>query len=476
VHPSIGKTLQKFHTQIHHQKKKKKMRTLNDLDILLKGYPEYNQQQIHVTRINVQGSHNTRESTVKRAFKSATQATTLSELSKALNQGISASNDLNVHKTVVARVDADENDPNGVVINVSVTEKERKPVISVGAEVTDRGTVTANAACKVRSLAGFGEEYAIQVDLTPQKNIGFVGKATVPMYPTLCGSISLSAYTLMKERVTQLMQSSTDGISLSARINPSHEFIYRLDSRKVSNIRTTADDKVPVLFQDSQMWGEVQDQSISSSVTHVYTSDNLDDPIIPSSGYKLRLNTTYSGIGGGNTQYIKHFGKSSFYIPVKKNWLTTAFHTTWGIGKPENKENTLYLNDRFTHDSIRGYQNLGEYNPNSNEEYGGNVLAVGMASLIAPVPVSFLRNELGMHVHAFFNTGNVDTYDFKRGDPKQFWEKFRNGLQSSYGVGVMMMFALGRVEFNYCRPYMLPHQTLSSTRPFKNFEFRFVLE
>jgi len=300
------------------------------------------------------------------------------------------------------------------------------------------------------------------------------------MYPTTEGSISLIAHLRTPYKVSKLMTSFSNGFSIVVNVNNHHSFAYNLDFRRNENYSTTnfylakkdaSDSEKPT---ESQMWTEVQPQSIKSSISHTYNYSTLDNPSYPSKGFKFGITNTLSGLFGyGDVNLASTLMKYTVYVPVVKNQLTASLGTKIGFAVPLGKYGAISLNDRFT-SSVRGYQTLGKFNPATEEEYGGNVLATGVARIITPVPIDFLRKALGMQFHAFFNAGNVVKYDFKQDYSNTLWNTFMNGLQSSYGAGVAMNLPIGRMEFNWCRPYLFKGQKLEHS--FKNWEWKFVVD
>lgn len=336
---------------------------------------------------------------------------------------------------------------------------------------------------------GLGEQLDVEATMNQDKHVSFLSRIKLPFVPMLDGSLALSAYTRVPERLSTLMTSSTNGAALTAKLNKNHTLEYRVDSRANQNYNafvskkvligdidedsdTVADVEAKKALPDSKLWSEVSAHSVNASLTHNYTMNALDDNVSPSSGAKISLSTSVSGLANvGDVHMASSVLKSHIYVPIVKNVLTGSIHTTVGAAVPFG-EHSISLNDRFRFERVRGYNTLGAVNSETSEEYGGNVVGTAAVRLSAPVPVPFLGDQLGMKIHTFAHTGNVENYDFKKGgDSKQFIEKFKSGLHSSYGAGFFFNLPIGRVEFNWCKQYSATRETGAP-----KFEWKFMSE
>ena len=346
----------------------------------------------------------------------------------------------------------------------------------------------------MRSTLGLGEQVDLETTINQDKHVSFLSRIKFPFVPTLDGYLALSGYTRVPDRLTPLMSSSSNGVALTAKLNDRHSLEYRFDSRTnhnhnvfvskkvivadIDNSETSDEDKdvqASKLLPDSELWSEVSPHSINASLTHNYTVNALNSNTSPTSGAKLSLSTSVSGLGNvGDVHLASSILKTHIYVPIVKNVLTGSVHATVGGAVPLGKDNAVSLNDRFRFERIRGYTTLGASHPETSEEYGGNVVGNAAVRLSAPVPIAFLRDQFGMRLHTFAQTGNVINYDFKKegNDSKRLIEQFKSGLQTSYGAGFFFNLPIGRMEFNWCKQYSPTAAASGSPK----FEWKFFNE
>ncbi|MGI9317148.1 MAG: BamA/TamA family outer membrane protein, partial [bacterium] len=109
--------------------------------------------------------------------------------------------------------------------------------------------------------------------------------------------------------------------------------------------------------------------------------------------------------------------------------------------------------------TVRGYKenSLGPLD-NFNNPYGGNMLVVGQAELILPIPRSWQSRSRFV---LFYDVGNTfsteETIDWFRADgttplPDDFYDFDTDGLRESYGIAVQWLAPLGLFKFSYGIP------------------------
>jgi outer membrane protein assembly factor BamA len=168
---------------------------------------------------------------------------------------------------------------------------------------------------------------------------------------------------------------------------------------------------------------------------------------------------------------------ADIFVPLFKQFLVAAVNVSIGAVKPIGGETTVSLSDRFF-EQVRGYKVVGAFDSETLEQHGGNVKASATARLIlrSAAIERFLNNissPLKMHAHAFVNAGNVAQVDFDK-DYAKTAQDFLQGLQASYGIGIVLGLFFGRFEFNYSIPIDIRGVTTAQNKYFNNFGIHFV--
>ena len=220
--------------------------------------------------------------------------------------------------------------------------------------------------------------------------------------------------------------------------------------------------------------------SVKSSVSHVWTRDRRDNPLLPSRGY---LNRTMLELAGwGPLQGDVAFGKAEVEaqgaIPVPVPGMKSESGMTFTTGL---RAGLLYplplglssdtkpsrINDRFQlggPTDVRGFRLSGLGPHDGKDAVGGDVYAAGSANLLLPIPRVGLDRPF--RFQAFLNGGRLlalkqpskegsDSQKVTRAISSTISE-LGNGLPSmSAGFGLVYAAPMARVELNFSLPLVL---------------------
>ncbi|KAL9657243.1 hypothetical protein ABK040_011465 [Willaertia magna] len=471
-------------------------KTYNPLDPILSVNPEAKEQSVVLSSILVRGLEKTKDVMIKKAFKEATEAKSLEELNQAISVGLERSRKLGVLSHMNVVLDSDNNNNVVMVLDCKETSSKR---FSIGSTVNDKGQAKGEVSFGYRNLIGYADTWDLDTNFD-KSGLTLIGRAVFPQSFNRNGSLQLSTYLMGSRRLTNYLQEKSNGISVRAQINDRHTLSYDFEVRTNEDVnalfrKSTSNNFISRWFNTksttnenqeeeedksikSQLWNEVREKSIKSSLSHTYKLDLRDNFVTPTSGLNLKLIQSIAGLSGD----VKHYSfdlNSEVFIPLYKNLLVGSLQLNTGVVIPLDREKDTFisLNDRFI-DQVRGFPEVGEVHPLTLEPLGGNVKAIATGRLYFPFPITLLRDLFGLHCQVFCDVGNVaNIRDYSSNGIKEFKQSFINGLHCSYGVGLALMLSFGRLEFNFAKPSNVLNDRVhlpSTFNNFKQFSFRFV--
>lgn len=226
---------------------------------------------------------------------------------------------------------------------------------------------------------------------------------------------------------------------------------------------------------------EAAGDSVKSSITHTWTHDQRDYPILPSRGYYAKTSSEIAGWGplGGDVAFwkseVEAQGAMPIPVPGVKGDSGVSFTSGLraGILYPlplglDSKPEPSRLNDRFQIGGpadVRGFRLSGLGPRDGADALGGDVYAAGSANLLVPIP------RVGLHkpfrFQAFINGGRL--LALKQSEKKDDGAsqsvsqnlystvaELGNGLPSmSAGVGLVYAHPAARFELNFSLPLVI---------------------
>lgn len=229
--------------------------------------------------------------------------------------------------------------------------------------------------------------------------------------------------------------------------------------------------------------------SFKSSLTHSWTLDRRDYPLLPTRGYLLKTTTELAGIGplAGDVAFGKLEAESQGNIPIPIPGLsdseTTGISLTTslrgGLLMPltlQNQSNPTQsrINDRFFlggPTDVRGFRFSGMGPRDGNDAVGGDVYAAGGASLLFPFPK--IGKDKPLRFQAFINGGRLlalqgsvsssGSENKPRMSNQDVSTSLRNtlaelgnGLPScAAGIGLVYALPVARFELNFSLPLVV---------------------
>lgn len=231
--------------------------------------------------------------------------------------------------------------------------------------------------------------------------------------------------------------------------------------------------------------------SLKSSITHTFTRDRRDNPLLPQSGYLLRTVSELAGWGplDGDVTFAKTEVEASGALPVALPGAKEAGGSRVSVGGGL-RLGVLYplpagysltgaaqpsrINDRFQlggPTDIRGFK-LGGLGPHDGaDSVGGDVFAAGSVNMLVPLPATGPESPLRLQL--FANAGRLVALNGKgkakesrEGLPMDSATVFRsvasalgelaNGLPSlAAGFGLVYAHPVARFELNFSLPLAL---------------------
>ncbi|KAF3037330.1 hypothetical protein E8E12_003923 [Didymella heteroderae] len=244
-----------------------------------------------------------------------------------------------------------------------------------------------------------------------------------------------------------------------SRTGHEHSFGYSGIWRQVTSL---ADNASPTVRADAG-------DSFKSSLTHTWTNDKRDYPLLPSSGYLMKTVSELAGFSalGGDASFFKTEAESQVALPFGSTGITLTAGLRGGLLYPLAPGGSR-INDRFQlggPNSVRGFR-LGGLGPHDGADaVGGDVFAAGGASLLLPVPR--VGKETPLRVQAFINGGRLLALKGAKSDDGTFAGDARESLKKAFsdlkaelpsaaaGVGLVYAHPIARFEINFSLPLVM---------------------
>lgn len=188
--------------------------------------------------------------------------------------------------------------------------------------------------------------------------------------------------------------------------------------------------------------------------TLAWSDNNLDRALFPTSGYANRASLEVA-MPGSELSYYKALLQTRWYKPFSEDDRSLILGLKGRLGYADTFDDKTY--PFFKHffagglRTVRGFENnsLGPRDSN-NDPFGGNIIAVGSAELIFPMP--FLEKQDGWRTLFFFDAGNVFTTKCLQSSSENSncveGVEF-DDIRYSAGVGLSWLSPLGPLSFSF---------------------------
>jgi outer membrane protein insertion porin family len=212
-----------------------------------------------------------------------------------------------------------------------------------------------------------------------------------------------------------------------------------------------------------------------------WTFDTRNRALFANDGARHTLSTSMT-VPGSDVEYFYSNYRYNQYIPLNR-YFTFAFNGKLGYGEALGDTTSLPPYKNFFAggpDTVRGFKenSLGPLDT-LNNPYGGNLLVVGQAEIILPIPVSWQsrsRFVLFYDIGNVFSTEDILFFNSNLSSqlPSDYYGFDFDELRQSYGIAAQWLAPLGLFKFSYGIPVndfqgnpndnLLPDQT-------ENFQF-----
>lgn len=252
-----------------------------------------------------------------------------------------------------------------------------------------------------------------------------------------------------------------------------HELGYSATWRQITSLASNAS---PTVRMDAG-------DTMKSSLSHTWTHDKRDNPLLPNRGYFLKTMSELAGVGPlrGDVGFGKLEMESQAALPIPipgtKGDSGIAFTAglrggllyPFAIGGAKNAIPSR-VNDRFQlggPTDVRGFKMSGLGPHDGQDAVGGDVYAAGGASLLFPLP--HVGKDTPLRLQAFVNAGRLLALrgrskneegpgaglDGKatRDNMRKTLDELKNGLPSAAaGIGLVYAHPMARFELNFTLP------------------------
>ncbi len=211
---------------------------------------------------------------------------------------------------------------------------------------------------------------------------------------------------------------------------------------------------------------EAQGKSMKSYVTGTYTWDNLDNPMLPTNGFRGQLEGEIAGLGG-DVYFASVEAHGWYFIPLYEESVVLKLEGNAGQMVPFAGDD-VPLQDRYFKgaDTFRGFQPAGVGprqvgNDGQTDAIGGTTYAIGTVEVNFPLG---LPEEWGIAGSVFSDFGTVfgsetKSEDMNTGqciyDPVKNCKVFDTAsLRASIGAGIVWQSPFGPLRFEGAYPLL----------------------
>lgn len=393
------------------------------------------------------------------------------------------------HREPVVRLsDARSSDQNaaGTDLDIAISVKEKSRLIfKAGTDVGNAEgsaytnalwrnmfggaeTLSVNASAGTRTRSAYSAAFTTPVNSNPDVRLTVEGLASSTQKPWASHEEVLKGGTTRLAWLARPADSTTPGSPTDT-----HTLSYSHIWRQLTGL---ADVASPTVRADAG-------DSLKSSITHTFTRDRRDNPMLPQNGYLIRTTSELAGWGPlkGDVSFAKSEVEVSGATPVRLPGVSVGAGLRMGVMCPlpsgyslSGKALPSRINDRFQlggPTDVRGFTQGGLGPRHGVDAVGGDVYAAGGVNMLLPVPragpTSPLRLQLfanGGRLVALQNTAaggrqegrgrgkGMDSANVVHGLSSAIGE-LGNGLPSmAAGVGLVYAHAVARFELNFSLP------------------------
>lgn len=409
----------------------KKDRTV-DLNFVINEGP-----RVFVQRIDVNGNTRTLDKVIRRQMKVSEGDPFLLTKIKKSEQSIK---DLGFFEDVKV-TNTEGSQPDQSVVTVDVKEKSTGE-ISIGAGFSSTDGPLGDFSIRERNLLGKGQDlrFGLQASArTQQYDISF----TEPYFMERDLAAGVDIFRTTRDNQDQ---SSFDEARTGLNLRMGYALSEDLRQRWTYGINQTEITGVPATA--SRFVKEQKGTTLTSSIGHEMMLDKRDSKLNPTTGYYIRLNNDFAGLGG-DSKYIRTKIGGAYFLPIADKWtLTTGAEAGYIFGLGQN----VRINDRFFlgGENLRGFEFAGvgprDLTGTADDSLGGNRFARTRVEMSFPTG---LPDEFGVRGRVFNDAGILDEVDATPLPGENF--KQDSALRMSVGAGVTWASPFGPIGIDLAK-------------------------
>jgi len=363
--------------------------------------------------------------------------------------------------------------PTDIDIYLSVREKSRI-LLKTGTDVGNaEGSAYANLLA--RNLFGGAETLNLNASLGTRTRSAYQASFETPFLsnPDFRGETGGLVSSTQKSWSSheEVLKGGWAKLRWIARGGSRHELGYNGVWRQITGLAGNASPTVR---------GDAGD-SVKSSISHTWMSDQRDNPILATRGHYMKTNLELAGWGPlqGDVAFGKAEAETQAAVPIPIPGIEGDSGVSFTAGLRggflyplplgfDTKPTPSRINDRFQlggPTDIRGFRLSGLGPRDGADAVGGDVYAAGSANLLVPLPR--VGADKPFRMQAFVNGGRLlalkqapaDGNDDARTVQKSLGStisELGNGLPSmAAGVGLVYAHPVARFELNFSLPWVL---------------------
>jgi outer membrane protein insertion porin family len=214
-----------------------------------------------------------------------------------------------------------------------------------------------------------------------------------------------------------------------------------------------------------------------------WSYDTRNRALFASSGARHSFGASVT-VPGSDVEFFYLNYRYNQYIPLNR-YFTFAFNGNLGYGEAIGDTTSLPPYKNFYAggpNTVRGYKenSLGPLDT-LNNPYGGNLLVVGQAELVLPIPVSWQSRSRFVLFYDIGNTFSTEDVPFFNDDlsqqlPSDYYRFSFDDLRQSYGIAAEWLAPLGLFKFSYGIPVNeFTGNDFDNLRPDETENFQFTI-
>ncbi|KAG9772989.1 hypothetical protein KCU88_g5976, partial [Aureobasidium melanogenum] len=437
-----------------------------------------------VSSVTVLGAPNTRHGFLQRVVnpllsanrdRPYTQSELIHEVSKAAEKlkkfGI-------YHEPVSVYLDkAAKTDPTTTPTDVAVYYQVREKSRIFAKTGTDLGNAEGSAYANVqwRNLFGGAETLDVNASVGTRTRSSYQALFDTPVLANPDFHFQAAAVQSATQKPfashEEVLKGGWSKLRWLTSTGSSHEIGYNGLWRQVTGLAPNASTTVKNEAGDS----------FKSSISHTWSTDRRDNPLLPTRGYYARTTSELAGWGPlkGDVAFVKSEVETQSAIPIPVPGvkgdsgvsLTTGFRAgllyPLALGSNPNPELSR-INDRFQlggPNDVRGFRLSGLGPHDGPDAVGGDLYAAGSANLLLPLPR--VGKDKPFRFQAFVTGGRLlalrdaekegpMTSDEVKQSVSNAVRELGNGLPTmSAGFGLVYAHPVARFELNFSLPLVV---------------------